>query len=574
MGECRKYIYPSKAGLHAAAHANAEVHLSTSEHQHDAASGVLRAALRNVVTRCAAAPSARTAVLHNLSQLDRLAPGSKIEARRDRLVPRMRGDIHPDLTAAVASIVLPDHSSRTSSGSILMHTVNPPVLQERSDSLSTDSGLLAGAFSSRSRPGGSACSAGPIASTGSSAAQIEHMRRCKMCSFAAKHFHGERLVVQSDAACMYTPGAELTGAHAGGPAAGVKDIFQSATDEPTQESEEDECVVSEASAVSQQPDRHAHGGMGGSRTAWSVPEDSTVSHSCVRVQSGDSSAARSEEDLPASSLMRVATGAFSRTPKTPGKTLTVMKGMLHGSRSREILARAEGSGTSLHAWSRSLSITSRSSGGRMSSHGNLQRVADKSEAQRRWAFLARHTRLMALEQELRRSMWEAAVTAATAEAERAKAKAAAAAAVMAAAAASAKLDRSDLWRAFGACTSNPLYESPPSVTAAAPTAIADDSHSIELPAAQDAAAPLQACRNLAVDTVPELARPGGLSSMAWNVGPTAGCRKLNLESLGALGGPGGGRSSVLDDECSGVFGDASTGLFGEVSMMGGASILE
>lgn len=87
-------MHLTKAGLHAAAYASAE-HLSIAEHHHDSATAVLRAALRTVVARCAASSSARTAVLNTLSQLDRLSPGSKLEAKqqtRSGMVPRMRGE--------------------------------------------------------------------------------------------------------------------------------------------------------------------------------------------------------------------------------------------------------------------------------------------------------------------------------------------------------------------------------------------------------------------------------------------------------------------------------------------------
>ena len=63
--------------------------------------------LRAIVTRCAASPSARLACLHSLAQLDRLQRGSRAEATRNGgVIPRMRGDVHPDLTAAVLSFTL------------------------------------------------------------------------------------------------------------------------------------------------------------------------------------------------------------------------------------------------------------------------------------------------------------------------------------------------------------------------------------------------------------------------------------------------------------------------------------
>lgn len=111
---CRQFVHPHKAGLHAAAYAKAE-NLSTDDHHHDSATAVLRAGLRTIVDRCAASSSARTAVLNTLSQLDRLSPGSKLEARQSSgasgMVPRMRGDIHPNLTAAVMNIDTTMHNS-------------------------------------------------------------------------------------------------------------------------------------------------------------------------------------------------------------------------------------------------------------------------------------------------------------------------------------------------------------------------------------------------------------------------------------------------------------------------------
>lgn len=595
---CRRYIHPSKAGLHAAAHANMENHLSTNEHQHDAASAVLRAALRSVVTRCAAAPTARTAVLNTLSQLDRLSPGSKSEARRDRLVPRSRGDIHPDLTAAVGSIVLPNLSSSSSSSENRTSSSILNMLQgERSDmSLSTDSSAFAGAFSSKSRPSGSitgsARCAGPMAHTGSSVAQIEHMRHCEMCGFAAKHFHGEELLVRENARAdsVDIPGLALgcTQMRAGNELPGSKDMFLSATDEPTTEIEEEEdCVASEASEVSQQTPPLALGGLRGSRTAWSVPEDATVSHACDRVPSCES-CTRSDEDLPASSLVRVATGAFCRTPRTPGKTLTVMKGMLHGSRSREILSR-EGSGLSLGARSRSMSNISCSSG--RSSHSSYQKCMVRTEAQRRWALLARHTRLLALEQELRRSMWMAAVNAATVLAAQRATTAAEDAAASAAAAAVGNRpydERTVLWRSLAgggdSVTANPLYESIIAdhsglVKGLSTATDACDSNSVvavkgELPAPDNIARVADSgslspklsdeatSLGLSHD---EVAPQGCRKLMACNSGgirrPLA-CRRLNVDSLA---GPGAASSLLPDEEF---------GLFGEVSMMGGASILE
>ena len=66
----------------------------------------MRSALRAVVHRCSASKYARLSVLHSLSQLDRLKPGSKVEAKCKGIVPRRRGDVHPDITAAVMSFQL------------------------------------------------------------------------------------------------------------------------------------------------------------------------------------------------------------------------------------------------------------------------------------------------------------------------------------------------------------------------------------------------------------------------------------------------------------------------------------
>lgn len=137
---CRKHTHPSKAGLHAAAFASAP-HLSTSSHLHDSATSIIRSALRSIVASCAASPSARLRCLHSLPQLDRLPPGSRVEAKRGRgVVPRGRGDVHPDLTALVFTF-----------------TLHPTL---------------------------------PHSATQLSSAQLRavHIAVCPMCAFAARHF--------------------------------------------------------------------------------------------------------------------------------------------------------------------------------------------------------------------------------------------------------------------------------------------------------------------------------------------------------------------------------------------------
>lgn len=100
-----KYTHPRKAGLQAVAYGSNSA-LSSSSTVHNSATAVLRSALRTVVAKCVASPSARISCLYSLSQLDRLSPGCKADAPRIRMVPRGRGDIHPDLTASVMSFTL------------------------------------------------------------------------------------------------------------------------------------------------------------------------------------------------------------------------------------------------------------------------------------------------------------------------------------------------------------------------------------------------------------------------------------------------------------------------------------
>lgn len=105
--QCRKYTHPRKAALHTAAFSAAS-HLSTAAHHHDPASAIVRAALREVTARCEASPSARLSCLNTLSQLDRLRPGSQSERlNTSGIAPRMRGDVHADLTAATLTLTAP-----------------------------------------------------------------------------------------------------------------------------------------------------------------------------------------------------------------------------------------------------------------------------------------------------------------------------------------------------------------------------------------------------------------------------------------------------------------------------------
>jgi hypothetical protein len=104
---CRRYTHPSKAGLHAAAYSAQAQQLSTASHQHDAATAIVRSALRTIVAACTASSSARLKCLHSLSQLDRLPHGSRAEYKRGHgVVPRGRGDVHPDLTVSVFTFTL------------------------------------------------------------------------------------------------------------------------------------------------------------------------------------------------------------------------------------------------------------------------------------------------------------------------------------------------------------------------------------------------------------------------------------------------------------------------------------
>lgn len=156
---CRQHVHPSKVALHAAAYAAAP-QLTTSELHHDAASAIVRCALRKVADRCAASPSARLSCLNTLAQLDRLRPGSRAEARSSpAIAPRMRGDIHADMTAATLSFTL--HSQPAT-------------------------------------PRGSAADA-----------QARHIQECPMCRYAATHLVNNDSARRSDA----TPAAlDLTSA--------------------------------------------------------------------------------------------------------------------------------------------------------------------------------------------------------------------------------------------------------------------------------------------------------------------------------------------------------------------------
>lgn len=68
----------------------------------------MRTALREVTARCEASPSSRLSCLDTLSQLDRLRPGSRSEClNTNGIAPRMRGDVHADLTAATLTLTAP-----------------------------------------------------------------------------------------------------------------------------------------------------------------------------------------------------------------------------------------------------------------------------------------------------------------------------------------------------------------------------------------------------------------------------------------------------------------------------------
>jgi hypothetical protein len=152
---CRQYIHPAKAGVHAHAYGSAHQHLSTHVNRHDAASAIMHAALRTIVDRLATSPSPRTAVLHSLHQLDRLPPGSKDDSRKFSLIPRRRGDIHPDLTAAVLRFTLHKATSsnsrckRARSCSNLNSSLSGHLLSNSVVELGCSLGRL---FRSRSKP--------------------------------------------------------------------------------------------------------------------------------------------------------------------------------------------------------------------------------------------------------------------------------------------------------------------------------------------------------------------------------------------------------------------------------------
>lgn len=90
----------------------------------------MRCALRKVAAGCEASPSARLSCLNTLSQLDRLRPGSRSEASGTQgLVPRMRGDIHADMTASTLSFTFYDvaHSAVSAEDHQAQHIQNCPM---------------------------------------------------------------------------------------------------------------------------------------------------------------------------------------------------------------------------------------------------------------------------------------------------------------------------------------------------------------------------------------------------------------------------------------------------------------
>jgi hypothetical protein len=162
-------MHPAKAAVHAYTYRSAHPYLSTSSHQHDAASAIVHAALRTIVERLASSPQPRTAVLDSLQQLDRLPRGSKADAQKTSLVPRRRGDIHPDLTAAVLQFTLDSTASSSSklprvhSCSTLSAAAARHPLSDASVSFSCSLGQI---FRSRSRPELRAEDSGKCASSG------------------------------------------------------------------------------------------------------------------------------------------------------------------------------------------------------------------------------------------------------------------------------------------------------------------------------------------------------------------------------------------------------------------------
>eukprot|EP00892_Ulva_mutabilis_P001640 jgi/Ulvmu1/11477/UM077_0021.1 len=122
-----QHVHPSKVALHAAAYAAAP-QLTTSDTPHDAASSIVRCALRKVADRCAASPSARVSCLSTLAQLDRLRPGSRAETKGSpSIAPRMRGDIHADMTAATLSFTLHSHASSAAAEERARHLQHCPM---------------------------------------------------------------------------------------------------------------------------------------------------------------------------------------------------------------------------------------------------------------------------------------------------------------------------------------------------------------------------------------------------------------------------------------------------------------
>ena len=139
--------------MHAHIYGAAHAYLSTGTNRHDAASAIVNAALRTIVQRLAASSSPRTAVLHSLPQLDRLQPGSRTDARKFALIPRRRGDIHPDLTAAVLQFTIhsaaPSGRHRAHSCSNIKSALGAHPLSSSAVDFACSLGRL---FRSRSRP--------------------------------------------------------------------------------------------------------------------------------------------------------------------------------------------------------------------------------------------------------------------------------------------------------------------------------------------------------------------------------------------------------------------------------------
>lgn len=351
---CRKYTHPSKAGLQAAAY-GAAPHLSTPSHHHDAATSIVHSALRTIVDSCTASSSARLRCLHSLPQLDRLRHGSRAEAKRGHgVVPRCRGDVHGDLTAAVSTFHL--------------HPTSPQNAVCRSPA--------------------QRCA--------------EHTAVCPMCAFAARHFLSGHACGEHTQPTLRS----LSGASCSCSLEAVSADHSVHSPQPTAsqhaQSPAQRAQPAAKSEVLQQLQRPSTGLSKGStlqqlsRRLWdSIP--------CPMAQHAQHKSRPSTDSLlcstPNSQLMmdsgRNSSQLGSAIPSSAGYS---MRSAGRPSKAPNVLL-----GDS--AMELSKLSNSSSSSTRADTHICMHR---RQEAQRRWRLLQRHVWVTALERGLRRSMWESA----------------------------------------------------------------------------------------------------------------------------------------------------------------------